>query len=125
MNEENVCPYCGVNIESVLMCCSDCFKKIQNGERLEEKYAMHTITDNGTIYAQYDAVNHPSHYTTGNIEVIDFIQDKLTPEEFEGYCKGNALKYICRAGKKDKDKKEEDMLKAVWYITRFVNSNKA
>lgn len=43
-----------------------------------------------------DNVNHPAHYTTGEIEVIDYIQDKLTPEQFEGYCIGNVLKYISR-----------------------------
>jgi len=43
-----------------------------------------------------DPVNHPSHYTDGNIEVIDFIEDKKF-----GYCLGNAIKYISRAGKKN------------------------
>ena len=43
-----------------------------------------------------DAVNHPSHYTDGNIEVIEYIEDKKLD-----YCLGNAVKYISRAGKKD------------------------
>ena len=43
-----------------------------------------------------DPVNHPSHYNFGEIEVIDYIRDKLTPEEFTGYCVGNTLKYISR-----------------------------
>jgi hypothetical protein len=42
-----------------------------------------------------DNVNHPSHYTTGKIEVIDFIEDQKFP-----YHLGNALKYLWRAGKK-------------------------
>lgn len=41
-------------------------------------------------------VNHPSHYTSGDIEVIDYIRDKLTEEEFAGYCIGNVIKYISR-----------------------------
>ena len=68
----------------------------------------------------YDAVNHPSHYTDGRIECIDYIQDKLTKEEFQGYCKGNALKYISRAGKKNPDKYNEDLKKAIWYLERAV-----
>ena len=69
-----------------------------------------------------DAVNHPSHYTDGNIECIDYIEDKLTAEEFQGYCKGNALKYISRAGKKNPDKYNEDLKKAIWYLERAVQS---
>lgn len=62
-----------------------------------------------------DMVNHPSHYTDGKIEVIDFIEDKRL-----NYHRGNALKYLCRAGKKDPDKEVEDLQKAVWYINREI-----
>lgn len=62
-----------------------------------------------------DPVNHPSHYTDGKIEVIDFIEDKKL-----GFCLGNAVKYISRAGKKDKDKEIEDLKKAMWYIERRI-----
>ena len=56
-----------------------------------------------------DNVNHPSHYTSGKIEVIDFIEDKEL-----GFHLGNAVKYISRAGRKDPDKIVEDLQKAVW-----------
>ena len=62
-----------------------------------------------------DPVNHPSHYTSGSIEVIDFIEDQKFP-----YHLGNAVKYICRAGKKDPDKTVEDLEKAVWYLNRYI-----
>lgn len=62
-----------------------------------------------------DMVNHPSHYTDGNIEVIDFIEDKRL-----NYHRGNALKYLCRAGKKDPDKEIEDLQKAEWYLHREI-----
>ena len=62
-----------------------------------------------------DPVNHPSHYTDGKIEVIDFIEDKKL-----GYHLGNAVKYISRAGKKDPAKEIEDLQKAVWYINRKI-----
>lgn len=64
---------------------------------------------------EHDAVNHPSHYTDGSIEVIDYIEDKNL-----GYHLGNAIKYISRAGKKNKDKTIEDLQKAVWYINRYI-----
>lgn len=61
-----------------------------------------------------DNIKHPAHYTDGGIETIDFIRAKLTPEEFAGYCKGNALKYISRAGKKGDA--AEDLAKAKVYL---------
>lgn len=62
-----------------------------------------------------DSVNNPSHYTDGNIEVIEYIEDKKL-----GFCLGNAIKYISRAGKKDPDKEIEDLKKAKWYIDRLI-----
>ena len=62
-----------------------------------------------------DPVNHPSHYTDGKIEVIDYIEDKGL-----GFCLGNAVKYISRAGKKDPEKEIEDLRKAAWYINRRI-----
>ncbi|VGQ12879.1 hypothetical protein SB5439_05109 [Klebsiella variicola] len=64
-----------------------------------------------------EAVNHPDHYA-GEIECIDAIQAALTPEEFKGFCKGNALKYIWREGKKDESKQE--ISKGVWYMNRMI-----
>lgn len=66
-----------------------------------------------------DVVNHPSHYTDGKIEVIEFIEDKNL-----NYHKGNAIKYICRAGKKDPQKEIEDLQKAIWYINREIRNLK-
>ena len=65
-------------------------------------------------------VNQPSHYTDGNIEVIDFIEDKKL-----GFCLGNAIKYISRAGKKDPNKEVEDLKKANWYINRRIKELEA
>ena len=62
-----------------------------------------------------DNVNHPSHYTSGKIEVIDFIEDKEL-----GFHLGNAVKYISRAGRKDANKTIEDLRKATWYINRQI-----
>ena len=62
-----------------------------------------------------DAVNHPAHYTGGKIEVIAFIEDKGL-----NFHRGNAVKYISRAGKKDPAKEVEDLKKARWYIDREI-----
>lgn len=66
-------------------------------------------------YDGYDPVAHPAHYTDGKIEVIDFIEDKQL-----NFCRGNAVKYIARAGKKDPAKEIEDLEKAVWYLSHEI-----
>ena len=67
-----------------------------------------------------DPVTHPSHYTSGKIEVIDFITDQKLD-----FCLGNVVKYISRAGKKEgdenknqtiEDKTIEDLKKARFYL---------
>jgi hypothetical protein len=60
-------------------------------------------------------VNSPAHYMQGGIETIDFIEAKLTPEEFRGYLRGNLLKYASRMGAKG----EDDAGKAAWYAKRL------
>lgn len=48
------------------------------------------------------------------------------PEQFEGYCRGNAMKYLWRAGKKVKpgqtveEAREEDLTKARWYLDTVI-----
>ena len=63
-----------------------------------------------------DPVNHPAHYTTGRIECIDFITDKRL-----NFCRGNAVKYIVRAGIKDPATEIEDLEKAIWYLRREIS----
>ena len=62
-----------------------------------------------------DPVNSPSHYTDGGIETVDFIEAKQL-----NWQRGNAVKYISRAGKKDPAKEIEDIRKAVWYLERDI-----
>ena len=56
-----------------------------------------------------------AHYTAGGIEVIDFLEAWNFPFHL-----ANAIKYICRAGRKDKNKTAEDLRKAIWYIERYI-----
>jgi hypothetical protein len=65
-----------------------------------------------------DLVNHPDHYKSGGIEVIDFMEAKLTPEGLKGYLQGNVIKYLSRAGKKDDEL--QDFKKAEWYLKRLI-----
>lgn len=70
-----------------------------------------------------DMVNHPKHYMLANgIESKDVVRATLTPEEYKGWCKGNALKYQFRAGKKDPAKIQEDYEKAVWFLNELITN---
>ena len=60
-------------------------------------------------------VDHPSHYTFGNIEVIDAIEDW----ELDFHL-GNTVKYIARAGKKEGSDFLTDLEKARWYLDRKI-----
>lgn len=64
-------------------------------------------------------VENPSHYNSGKIEVIDFIEDQKL-----GFCLGNVIKYVSRAGKKDSSKTIEDLEKAKWYLEREIKNLK-
>lgn len=65
-----------------------------------------------------DNINHPAHYKSGGMEVIDVI------EAFGlGFHLGNATKYILRAGRKTADH-TEDIKKAIWYLGRHLQNGK-
>jgi hypothetical protein len=62
----------------------------------------------------HDPVNHPAHYTAyQGLEVIDLTEQL-------NFNRGNAVKYICRAGLKDKATEIQDLEKAAWYIDREI-----
>lgn len=64
-----------------------------------------------------DPVNHPSHYAEGwsnGAEVIDITENL-------NFNRGNAVKYIARAGRKDGTTTIEDLEKARWYIDRELD----
>ena len=65
-----------------------------------------------------DVVNSPEHYRQGGIEAIDAIKASMTREEFKGYLKGNAQKYLWRY--RHKGKPAEDLRKAKWYLDRLL-----
>lgn len=61
-----------------------------------------------------DNINHPAHYTRfRGIEVIQLTEQL-------NFCRGNAVKYIARAGAKDPAAEIEDLSKAIWYLQREI-----
>lgn len=66
-----------------------------------------------------EAVNHPKHYEIEGlgVEVIDVIRSVLGEISFCSYCKGNVIKYILRADKKNG---LEDLQKARVYLSWLI-----
>lgn len=69
-------------------------------------------------------VTNPPHYTAGGIECIDYLEAKLQGRDgFEGFCIGNAIKYLTRADMKGPG--VEDYKKARWYVDRLIANREA
>lgn len=91
------------------MANDDIFGEEESVEKSSAKIAKTIATK------QKEKVDHPSHYNKGKIEVIDAIEDWEL-----NFSRGNAIKYVARAGLKDKETEIEDLQKALWYIEREI-----
>lgn len=90
--------------------CKECAAKVFNADT---EYINRPLKSFAA--AEAEKINHPSHYNGGKIECIDYIEDQKL-----NFNRGNAVKYIVRAGKKDPAKEIEDLEKAVWYLNREI-----
>jgi hypothetical protein len=67
-----------------------------------------------------DVVNKPLHYNSGGVECIEAIEASMELEAFQGYLKGNILKYIWRMSYKGKAL--EDCKKSQWYLNKLIST---
>ena len=70
--------------------------------------------------SEKDNVNHPNHYTNGDIECIDAIRASMNFYLFCGYLQGNIMKYVWRY--RLKGHPIEDLKKARWYIDKLIET---
>lgn len=96
------CDYCGSgflrhqsNIRERNFCNRKCW-----GKHLSKKNKMQPLSKG--------LAAHQKHYQIAPVELIEILQMYLPPEQFQGYLRGNALKYLLRMGHKDEPKKEID-----------------
>jgi hypothetical protein len=76
----------------------------------------------GFPYEVESVVDHPPHYCSGKLEVIDVIEEwvKPAPDAVVGGLHWQVIKYVSRAWlKKDP---YEDFCKARWYLNRLINT---
>lgn len=69
--------------------------------------------------AEKEEVNHPERYGGDTVcECVKVLKAWLPKEQYRGFLRGNAIKYICRLGKKDDNVQE--LKKAKWYIKKLI-----
>lgn len=74
-------------------------------------------------YAEYEVLGqnnrniNPLHYQKYPLQMIENMQNSMTPDEFKGYLKGNIMKYISRYQDKNG---VEDLKKADWYLNKLI-----
>jgi hypothetical protein len=77
------------------------------------------------LSAPDESVNHPSHYQSANDPEGHYEAIKVIRAWNMGFSLGNALKYICRAGKKANTTPLEDLKKARWYLDEEIKHRDA
>ena len=68
---------------------------------------------------EYENVNHPNHYNTYDVEVIDMMERIWGPEKTAIFCELNAFKYRMRMGTKPTSPVTEDLEKETWYLNKM------
>ena len=81
----------------------------------EDETVNPTGAKTDTVQPEHDPINHPSHYTDGGIETLDYILAKKMD-----FLTGQVCKYISRFGKKNSSKAVEDLKKAQFYLNRKI-----
>lgn len=121
--------YCGrtecseCKLDGYHLCTCYSYRDDETALQVEKNYRK--LLDLGVLNTQdisveiteHDPVNHPSHYTSGNIECIDAMVAAFGKEEVMSFCKLNAFKYIWRADLKNG---KEDLHKAAWYVAKYL-----
>lgn len=106
----NKCIHCKKEIGPLQLVCEDCSKRLQE--------AVDKSVDTIAGSPVKEEVNHPTRYGGDTTyECIKVLKNWLSPDEYKGFLRGNAIKYICRLGKKDECKQEIN--KAIWYLQKL------
>lgn len=67
---------------------------------------------------EHDPVNNPAHYKQTEWESIQVIKNSMTRDEYQGYLRGNIMKYTMRY--RYKAEPVEDLRKARWYLEQLI-----
>lgn len=103
--------------------CLDCRAKLKREpggplETITAQVAAEELQEAGRALRseQPELVDHPAHYGGGVDDPYEAIKIIEAAGHLEGFCKGSAIKYLLRAGKKASEPEGRDLDKAEWYI---------
>jgi hypothetical protein len=68
--------------------------------------------------ASYQVGGH--HYARLSVQPWEAMEAWMAPEEFRGFLRGNAIKYLARVGRKPGATEAEDLRKARHYLERLI-----
>lgn len=94
--------------------------KCQNNCNCKEKapnIKLNTESDKKNL-EKYEMVQHPHHYNTYSVEVIDMFEKIYGPERVADWCEITALKYRLRMGTKPDNSIKQDLEKEEWYLKK-------
>lgn len=75
------------------------------------------------IESDRKVINHPQRYGGDTqYECVKVLKAWMSEEEYRGWLKGSAIKYLCRLGKKDDAVQE--LNKSAWYVNKLIESYK-
>lgn len=66
----------------------------------------------------YEMVNHPKHYNSYDVEVVDMMRRIWGSEKTAIWCELNAFKYRMRMGLKPGSSFDDDLAKEQWYLNK-------
>lgn len=98
---------CKVALEEQILKCLDIMRGNSTDAPADDKEST------------YENVDHPNHYNTYDVEVIDMMERIWGPEKTAVFCELNAFKYRMRMGTKPTSPVTEDLEKEVWYLNKM------
>ena len=104
------------SIADYLSCDSGMTNNVYDRDQWDDFYENNNSDQSNESTVTYSKTN-PKHYQHGSIQVWDFIVDQQLD-----FLAGNVIKYLCRAGRKDKESTLDDLLKAQVYLTKKIET---
>ena len=88
---------------------------------MEERFSISNNSKFWIVDKKKSMVDNPAHYTNGNVDVIEVIEDavKNADDPASAVLQSQVIKYIMRMWLKDNPL--QDAQKAQWYLERLIS----
>lgn len=107
--------YANINDDDIENLAEDIMEK---NNKIEPVDMTLDITKDKEKLENYNFVDHPTHYNTYDIEVIEMMRRIWGDEKVADWCEITAFKYRMRVGSKPDNPIKQDLEKEQWYIAK-------